>query len=272
MRVFVALLALFTGTLLAGRLQAQSPFTQPLWGLERVLQFAPQVRSGGSYLGVALTDIDADRANALKLGEERGVEVRSVEQGSPADTAGIKPGDVLLSYNGESILGAQQFVRLVQETPQGRKVKIQCWRDGKVIPVMVTTAAPPDRHFGTASPFGGFSTPDMQYYLSMPDVPSPLLVWKNSILGIEFERVDSQLAEYFGVKGGVLLRSVDKGSPADKGGLKAGDVIFGVRNRMLLGDRDLTSYLRQPGTSIPVNIMRDHKRLDLTITLSNNQQ
>src|SRR5881628_1749587 len=75
-----------------------------------------------SFLGVAVTDIDPDRVSRLKMKEERGIEVTHVAEASPADKAGIQPGDVLLTYNGENILGIQQFVRLVQETPIGRKV------------------------------------------------------------------------------------------------------------------------------------------------------
>ena len=63
---------------------------------------------------MSLAEIDADRAKTLKLDEPRGVEVARVEEGSPAEKAGIKPGDVLLSYNGENILGAQQLGRLVR--------------------------------------------------------------------------------------------------------------------------------------------------------------
>ena len=86
----------------------------------------------GSHLGVHLRDIDADRAKVINLGESRGVEVVGVEDGSPAEQAGIKTGDVLLAYNGENILGAQQLGRLVSETPRGRKIKIEYWREGKV--------------------------------------------------------------------------------------------------------------------------------------------
>src|SRR6476619_3768869 len=69
-----------------------------------------------SFLGVAVTDLDPDRVSRLKLKEERGIEVTHVAESSPADKAGIEPGDVLLTYNGENILGSQQFVRLVQDT------------------------------------------------------------------------------------------------------------------------------------------------------------
>ncbi len=263
MRLCILLGALLA-TILTGNMPAQS--------LDRVLQLAAEIRPEGSYLGVRLADIDADRANTLKLTEERGVEVKSVQERSPAETGGIRTGDVILTYNGENVLGAQQFVRLVQETPQGRKIKLQLWRDGRTQMVTVITGAPPARSFGSPSGIVGFPTmPEMQYF-STTDIPSPLLVWKNLSLGIEFEHVDSQLAQYFGVTGGVLIRSVDKGSPAEKAGLKSGDVIVSVGHKNLQTARDLTAYLRQPGSSIPVSLMRDRKRLEVTVVLPNDQQ
>ena len=99
------------------------------------------------------------------------------------------------------------------------------------------------------------------------DIPTPLLLWHNSAVGIEFERVDSQLAEYFGVKGGVLVRSVLRGSPADRAGLRAGDVIFSVAQQTLSTEHDFSLLLRQRGAAVPVSLMRDHKRLDVTINL-----
>ncbi len=217
-----------------------------------------------------LIDINADRAAALKLGDERGVEVTNVEPGSPAENAGLKPGDVLFTYNGENILGVQQFVRLVQETPPGRRVKIQFWRDGKVQTVMATT--------GERSPaldfprIVGFGLPDTRNLpMAMPDFPNPILVWKNSLLGIECEPVESQLAQYFGVKRGALVRSVDKGSAGEKAGLRAGDVVTAIGDRMVSSPRDLTSYARtghQPGKSIAITLMREHRELTLNVPVT----
>jgi serine protease Do len=237
--------------------------------VEGKLRLAAQIRPTGSYLGVKLGDVDADRAGALKLGDERGAEVKDVEQGSPAESAGIKSGDVLLTYNGENILGAQQLVRLVQETPQGRKVKIQLWRDGKTQTVVATTAAPP-----VFSPLTGIPVPDFNPWYPT-DTPRPLMIWKNSLLGIECEPLDSQLAQYFGVKNGVLLRSVDKDSAAGKAGLKAGVVLTTIGERTLASPRDFISYmrtLRPSASSISVVVVREHKELRFKVPPLENPQ
>ncbi len=84
----------------------------------------------GSYLGVMLQEIDDERAKALRLSEEAGVEVTRVEPDSPADKAGVKTGDVALEYNGQHVEGMEQFSRLVHETPPGREAKLVVSRSG----------------------------------------------------------------------------------------------------------------------------------------------
>ena len=76
----------------------------------------------GSFLGIGVQEIDTERAKALNLREERGVEVTRVEDDSPAAKGGIKMGDVVLEYNGERVEGVEQFMRMVRETPPGRDV------------------------------------------------------------------------------------------------------------------------------------------------------
>jgi serine protease Do len=254
---------LLTGTLVAGRVQAQTDCEPANWHIVRIVHMQPEARTeGGGYLGVRLADIDSERAKALKLGEDRGVEIKAVMEGSPADKAGIQPGDVMLSYNGEQLLGAQQLSRLVQETPPGRKVKVQYWREGKTLSAVVVVGA---MSLPNNNPFQGFPLPNWQ--APAIDVPAPFLVWRNSAVGIEFEHVDAQLAGYFGVKGGILVRSVQHGSPAERAGLRAGDVIFSVAQQTLSGEHDFSSLLRQHGSAVPVSVMRDHKRVDVTISL-----
>lgn len=261
MRAGVILLGLIAGIVVNAQASTLESKLQPDSGLLQA-----QLRSGG-YLGVRLRDIDPDRAKALNLGEPRGVEVIRVEPGSPAEIAGIKAGDVLLNYNGENILGAQQLGRLVAETPQGRKIKIQLWRNGKVQTVAVTVGAPP--------PIGMEVPPELAHLANetMPDaflieVPAPILTWRSPILGIECEPVSDQLAQYFGVKGGLLVRRVDRNSPADKAGVKAGDVVTGIGKRSVVNSRDFMSFLRiehEPGKPVPIVIVRERKQLTVTV-------
>jgi serine protease Do len=275
--ITLAIASLLTAAALPRHAAAQSDSER---GMERELQqlranaegFAAQLRPAGSYLGVKLVDVDADRARTLKLSEERGVEVGAVEEGSPAENAGIRRGDVLLSYNGENVLGVQQFIRLVQETPQGRRVKITLWRDGKTQAVVVTTGAPKSP-YELPPNFVGFSFPDTSIF-NVSDVPSPVLVWKNLLLGLECEPVDSQLAQYFGVKRGLLVRAVEKGSAAEKAGVRAGDVLVAIGDHAVTSPHDMSSYLRsehQPGKPMSLSLMREHKPITVSVVASDRQ-
>ena len=243
------------------------------------LMVAAQLQAQGSYLGVRLSDIDADRAATLKLAEARGVEVVAVQPGSSAAKAGFKAGDVILTYNGENVLGAQQLGRLVAETPPGRRIKIQYWRGGTSAEAVVITAA--------AEPFAGmlqFRTPVAsddwsddrakleaelrRLQASAFEIPMPLMIWRDTLLGFWCEPIDGQLAEYFGVKSGVLLRAVDQGGPAEKAGLKAGDVVIAIGDRSVNGPHDVSSYLRgqdQPVKSVTIEVTRNRKPLTFRI-------
>ncbi len=249
----------------SGRVQAQSDSF-------RAFQLVTQARSQWSYLGIQFIDMDADRASRLKLSEERGVQVVTVEQGSPADNAGIRPDDVLLSYNGENILGAQQLMRLVRETPPGRKVKIQLWRSGKAQTVLAVIGALPSHAPAAPAHLMNFPSPDWRGFKAT-DVPNILMTWTNLALGIECEPVDSQLAQYFGVKRGVLVRSVAKDSAGERAGLKAGDVLTSVGDRGLTSPEDLRRVPQhQPGKPLPVSLVRDHRQITLTVTLPADDQ
>lgn len=221
----------------------------------------------GSYLGVRLADLDADRARALKLPEAEGVEITKVEQGSPAEKAGLRAGDVLLTYNGENILGAEHLSRLVAETPAGRRIKIRYSRDGHEQNAMVITAP---REQAVEMPHGMPSMPTPEFF-NLPDMPSPLLLWRTSV-GIECEPLDTQLAQYFGVSHGVLVRSVDRNSAGEKAGVKAGDVLTSFGDRSVSSPKDVTAILRvhEPGKPIRVMLMREHRSVRLTIMPSEN--
>src|SRR5712692_9193923 len=144
MKRLISCLALF-----AGALGAQPDAFQlgPRAGTHGYSFFAGPML-GGSYLGVNLAEIDADRARELKLKETYGVEITRVAEGSPAEKAGLKSGDVVLEYNGQRVEGMEQFGRLVRETPAGREVKLVISRNGDTQTVAATVAARKVRAFG----------------------------------------------------------------------------------------------------------------------------
>jgi serine protease Do len=223
---------------------------------------------GGSFLGIGVTEVDSERAKALNLKEERGVEITRVEEDSPAARAGLKTGDVVLEYGGQRVEGTEQFVRLVHETPVGREVKISISRNGSMQTVIAKTGS------RKAAAQRGWMIRPGEFSFEMPDVPKPLMGWRNAMLGIEGESVDSQLAQYFGVKQGVLIRSVLKGSAAEKAGLKAGDVITKVDSTQISSPRDISSALRPAASknSAAVTLTRERREMIINVNIEPDKQ
>jgi serine protease Do len=231
-------------------------------------------RTGG-YLGVGVAEVDSARAQALSLKEERGVEITKVEEGSPAATAGLKNSDVVVEYNGQRVEGTEQFMRLVRETPPGREVRLSVIRASKPETITVKTAA---RKARARTEVFGYELPDWDWKwegqlpeIRIPDIPRAHIGWRSPGLGIEGESLESQLAVYFGVKEGVLVRSVLKDSPAEKAGMRAGDVVVKVDERTVTSPREITSALRAAAgdgkKTVTVSLMRDKKPLAVTVAV-----
>jgi serine protease Do len=104
----------------------------------------------------------------------------------------------------------------------------------------------------------------------IPDTPYDMFSWRSTTLGVETEALNTQLAEFFGVKEGVLVRAVTKGSAADSAGLKAGDVITKVDGQAVSSPRSITPFLRNSGKNVTLTVVRNHKELTLNVRLAKN--
>ena len=231
------------------------------------------IDGGGSFLGVGVKDVDAERAKALKLTDEYGVEVTSVEEDSPASKAGLKISDVLLEYNGQRIESTTQFVRMIRETPSGRQAKMHIYRNGGSQNITATIATRAKKTI---------TMPDMEHIreqignidihipdIRLMDIPKAMMSWRSSILGVEAEGLESQLAQYFGVEKGVLVRSIVKGSAAEKAGLKAGDVITKVDDSKVTAPRDITAAIRnlKEKKTFAVTYVREKRESSAQVTI-----
>jgi serine protease Do len=228
----------------------------------------PEARA---YLGVGVRDVDSARAKTLNLKEEYGIEVIRVDENSPAEAAGIKAGDVVLEYNGQRVEGTEQFIRLVRETPSGRAVKLSVIRGGNPLTILATLGSRKTAFVGPSPEDFHFEAPDMNFVV-VPDIPRAMMSWRNSVLGVDAEALgNTQLANYFGVKDGVLVRSVYKGTAAEKAGLRAGDVLLKVDADQVSAPRDVTNAMREARNagkkSFPIVLMRERKEMTLTIAV-----
>ena len=225
----------------------------------------------GSYLGVDVQDVTKDRLSALKLKEERGAEVTMVDQDGPAGKAGLKEGDVILSFNGEKVESAETLKRMIHETPSGRSVALGVSRNGQSMNLNTQLA---DRH----DMGGSYRTMVSPHVMIPPMPPMPpvhveipnIQVFTSSStprVGISIEPLTPQLGDYFGAPNGqgMLIRSVEKGSPADQAGLKAGDVIVKVGGERITDNGDWRMVIRDKTGTVPFTIMRDKREQTLTV-------
>ena len=226
----------------------------------------------GSYLGVDIDEVNADRVKALKLKEERGVEITMVDQDAPAAKAGLKEHDVITDFNGQRVEGGEQFKRFIRETPPGRTVTLGVVRDGQPMQLKATLG---DRKDQMAREMKKFTivqprvpqivVPDIDIDIPAMDIMSPAVS-----TGIVVDNLTPQLAQFFGVKAGqgVLVKSVERGSVAEKGGMKAGDVIIKVDGDTIESRSDYRQAIRhRESESVKVVVVRDKKEQTLTLTL-----
>ena len=235
--------------------------------------FSSEEGGTSSYLGVDITDVTTERLSALKLKEEKGVEVTMVDQDAPAGKAGIKEHDVILTMNGTSIDSGAQLRRMIHETPAGRVVTFGLSRDGQPVTVKVQLG---DKHkeFAMVSPKMKEFHFEMPNIHVMPDIDIPsinmVVVTSSARSGLMVENITPQLGEFFGVKNGngVLIRSVEKGSRAEKAGFRAGDVIVKVNDEPVHDTSDFTHAVKsRSGNSVSVGVIRDKKEQNLNLAL-----
>ncbi|HET9838093.1 MAG TPA: PDZ domain-containing protein [Candidatus Angelobacter sp.] len=227
---------------------------------------------GRSYLGVDIQDITHERAAALKLKEERGVEITTVDADAPAGKAGLREHDVILQFNDTAVESEEQLRRLIRETPPGRTVTLGISRDGAPMKVSVQLA---EHRKVVAESFPRVVVPAVPRIREFPrngmDFPQIQIQTYSSVLGAQTENLTRQLGDYFGVKNGegILVRSVEKGSAAEKAGLKAGDVIIRADNEKITDRSDLSQILRKHrgGGPLALVIMRDKHEQSITVTL-----
>jgi len=255
----------------------------------------PQVRDfkvmwgeeGGSWLGVETREVTSDNAKELKLPGERGVVLGRIAPDSPASKSGLRENDVVTEINGQQVEGAMQFRRMIREIPAGRSVQLTVWRDGHTQKINVTLGKAEElrRNMTRVTPGtpGTFAfrmpelpeMPDLPEVAEIPEMPSmefdgAMLYAGHPRLGIDAEDLAGQLGSFFGAPDGegILVRSVNSGSPAEKAGVKAGDVITSLNGERIRSVGDLRQKLAaQHGEKDKAAENKDKESKDKTRTV-----
>jgi serine protease Do len=280
--------SLFGGTLLICLLCLAATPTAKAQNLQNLRLFQTTDNASGAYLGVSMQDVTAKNLSEYRLAEERGVIVRSVQKGSPAEAASVKEDDVILEFAGQQVLSSFQLSRLVKETPVGRKVALVVSRDGKRLNLNATLEA---REPSRAD--GGIDEQTEPFPLRSPNLPRNFgfrldtpdrndnrrqdrqnrqdedRAQDKPRLGVETQTLTTQMAEYLGVTGkkGALVASVASGSASD-GKLKAGDVIVGIDGDSIDNPETLSRAIQGAAAGqVAVKIIRDKKPLSVNVEL-----
>ena len=179
-----------------------------------------QVRRG--WLGVHIQAVTEEIAESLGLKKAEGALVASIIKKGPAEKAGIKPGDVILTFDGKNVTEMRKLPRIVAETDVDKKVVVEFWREGKMKTAKVSIGKLDDSETTLAA-----KTDDKEGKAKKEkDVET-----KVEALGLTLSTLSSGLRERFSIdegSKGVVVTAVDEGAAAAEKGIRPGDLVVEV--------------------------------------------
>ena len=213
----------------------------------------------GGWLGVSIQDITSKMAKKKNLKNDDGAYVSDVLDDSPADSAGVKEGDVIVEFNGKTIDDAGDLLRAVQKSKPGTKTTIVVIRDNEKKSLTISVGKPRRTNHSSGFPFAAPMLPRMPFF-------GATRTW-----GLQLSELNEQLGEYFGAPNGrgLLVEKVEKKSAGAKAGFKAGDVITKVNKNSIEELRDLSDALEEveKGDKIGVEVLRKGSSMTLTVEI-----
>jgi len=225
-------------------------------------------------LGVIIGSPDTSTLKEQHL--HGGAEIIRVLKGSEAERIGLQEHDIITRFNGHKIEDAGDLKDVVEDMEKAADVEIVVFRAGKQL---VKTA-----HLEPLSPKtnrrlrvrfnNDADSTDIDIDVDVPwealeQLRPPMLWQKGGYLGVEVKDLSDQLQDYFQVKNGVLIEQVIKDSPAQKAGLKAGDVIIKINDKQINDYSDLLRTLNfyDPGDKVTVYFSRKGQNKKVVVTL-----
>ena len=172
-----------------------------------------------------------------------GALVGSVEKGSPADKAGIEPGDVILKFQGTDITTSAELPPLVADVAPGTKAELQVWRDGKLKTLSVNLGE-----------------------MKVADAGSKAAPVAKGKLGLSARPLTPDERRQTEVSAGLVIENVNDG-PAARAGLKPGDIILSVNGEKVSSVDQLRAIVDKKGKRIALQVLRDDQKRFVPIDL-----
>ncbi len=194
-------------------------------------------------LGVGIQTVTQDLANSFGLANPAGALVSSVEKDSPAEKAGIAPGDVILKFNGKSIDRSEQLPPLVADVTPGAAATVEVWHNGKAREVTVHVAA-------------------MKSAETRANADAPA----KGKLGLAVRPLTDDEQKQADVAQGVIVQNVTDG-PAAKAGIHSGDIILAVNGETIATPEQLRALVDKYHKNLALLVMRGDRKLFVPITI-----
>lgn len=193
------------------------------------------------FVGIATQDLSPELAEALGVKNQGGAVVVNISQGSPAEQAGLLPGDVLVAINGDIVSGASDVRNKIGLLPVGASISFEIFREGKKQKLETKVSS---RKAFTAT---AMVAPENQ-----------------RLEGIKFGNLDSN-SPYYGVIEGVQVSEIDQNSLAWRSGLRQGDVITSVNREPVASAESFFELLGQYDGPLLLRIVRGDSAAFLVI-------
>ena len=224
--------------------------------IDVAMDVADQLREKGrvsrGWLGVLIQDVTRELAESFGMDKPQGALVAGVLDGGPAEKAGFEVGDIVLSFNGHAIERSSELPPIVGRTRAGREVEVGILRDGQAMTLQVTTDELP-----------------VEDEVQVAVARGPEVVEAARLGIVVRDMTEEEGASVGAADRGVVVSSVSAGGPAERAGIREGDLILMLDNRKVANGDDFSQLVAElpQGKAVSVLVQRQGNPVFLALKL-----